>query len=147
MQTYYKVLGIASDATTAEIEVACETQYNHWRRLVTHHDPDTANKANQALQWLERARTTLADPVKREVYDTSIGLRGPIGGLADPQARPKVVAPKPPPPRPHAEPQTQSASAAGERVDAWICHLAQRLRYRSVLCCHSSVLRQRQSRA
>ncbi len=124
MTTYYEILQISPTATTSEIRVAYKAQYNHWRRLVTHHDPDTVNKANQALQWLERVRATLTDPAQRETYDASIGLRGPVGGLADPQARPQVrqvTRPTPPPPRPRPDPQTPPASAATGRVDAWLC--------------------------
>ncbi len=45
MPTYYEVLQISSTATLAEIEAACEAQYKHWRRLVTHHDPQVVHKA------------------------------------------------------------------------------------------------------
>ena len=118
MRTYYKVLDIAPDATTTEIETAYEVQYNHWRRLVTHHDPEMSNRANQALQWLEKVRTTLTDPGKRQAYDTSIGLSHSVGGLADPKASlppssMRTLAP-PPPPRP-------SAPVPSSHVDAWVC--------------------------
>lgn len=121
MPTYYEILQIPPTATVSEIETACEKQYNHWRRLVTHHDPNMVNKANQALQWLEKMRATLTDPAKREEYDASIGLRGPVGGLADPQARPRVAVPTPPPPRPRPGIQSPLAPAVTKRVDVWIC--------------------------
>jgi hypothetical protein len=123
--TYYQILQISSGATIAEIEAAYEAQYNHWRRLVTHHDPNMVNKANQALQSLEKMRATLTDPVKRETYDASIGLRGPMGGLADPQARPRATVPTPPPPRARVGSHSPPAPTTGERVDAWVCSKCQ----------------------
>ncbi|MCL4299590.1 MAG: zinc ribbon domain-containing protein [Anaerolineae bacterium] len=86
MPTYYEILRVTATATTAEIEQAYETQYHHWRRLVTHHNPETASRANQALQWLEKIRGTLTDPTRRALYDTSIGVVEKVGHLADPLA-------------------------------------------------------------
>ncbi len=121
MATYYDVLQVTPTATLAEIETAYEAQYNRWRRLVTHHDPDMVNRANQALQVLERLRVTLVDPAKRAAYDESIGLQGLVGGLAVLQARPQTTRPAPPPPRPRVEPQTPHNLGAGPSVNAWVC--------------------------
>ncbi len=74
MPNYYEILKVQPNATTPEIEAACDTQYHYWRRLVTHHDPEMVSKANQALQWLEKIRATLTDPVKRKAYDTQLRL-------------------------------------------------------------------------
>lgn len=119
MPSYYEMLNVSTTATAIEVEAAYEQQYNRWRRLVTHHDPDMANKANQALLWLEKARSTLMDPAKREQYDAGIGLRGPVGGIADPSAAPRPTPAAPPRPRTGAVPQ--STPAAAQRVDAWGC--------------------------
>jgi predicted RNA-binding Zn-ribbon protein involved in translation (DUF1610 family) len=86
MPNYYEILQIQPDAPAPEVEAACEAKYNYWRRLVTHHDPEMANRANQALRWLEQIRTVLLDTEKRAAYDTRVGLSGNVGGLADPQA-------------------------------------------------------------
>ena len=68
-KNYYQILGITPSATVAEVETAVEGHYNKWRRLVTHHDPNVVTRANQALQAIERIRTTLTTPDKRAVYD------------------------------------------------------------------------------
>jgi ribosomal protein L40E len=119
MATYYEILKVSSTATVAEIETALDMQYHHWRRLVTHHDPTVVNKANQALQALEQIRATLTDPIKRAAYDAKLGLQGPVGGLADPQARGTA---SPLPPRPAVvPPEPPTAPATPVRTDAWIC--------------------------
>jgi len=118
MTTYYEFLQVSSTATVAEIEAAYEDRYNHWRRLVTHHDPEVVNRANQALRWLEKAHVTLTDPAKREAYDAGIGLRGPVGGLADLEAGSGDTGP---PPGPDFGSQRAGASVTGQRVDAWVC--------------------------
>ncbi len=126
MLTYYEVLQTSPDATPADIEQAYEKQYNHWRRLVTHHDPEMVNRANQALQLLQKIHATLTDPRQRATYNASLGA---TGGLADPNAAtassglsqvtpPTTRSPSlptapvivvPPPLKPE------------DRVDAWIC--------------------------
>ena len=87
MPNYYEVLKVAPTASTSEIQVAFDSQYNYWRRLVTHHEAETAQRANQALLYLERIRVTLTDPTQRTAYDLSLG--GSVGGLADPNAAPQ----------------------------------------------------------
>lgn len=99
----------------AEIEAAYERRYNHWRRLVTHHDPEMVARANQALRVLERIHGTLTDPQKRAVYDASIGT-GQVGGLADPQAVSKVTTPPSP-----TETPKPSTEAVPRPLDAWLC--------------------------
>jgi hypothetical protein len=99
-----------------EIEQALDEQYHKWRRLVTHHDPQVVNRANQALQIVERMRTTLLNPQRRRSYDAALGVGEAVLGLADPDANVAAgsVASSSP-----APPAKQSAGAA--RVDAWIC--------------------------
>lgn len=86
MTNYYDFLQVQPTASQGEIETALETRYHQWRKLVTHHDPQVANQATQALTVLEQARVTLLDPGKRTAYDTGIGLNSVLGGLADPEA-------------------------------------------------------------
>lgn len=125
MSNYYEILQIQPGATAPEIETACEVQYNHWRRLVTHHDSSMVAQANQALQQLEQIRTTLTDPQKRVQYDANLGLNGNIGGLMDPQAQsihPTIL----PPPRPGStNPSLISSGNVSMRVDAWVCPTCQ----------------------
>ena len=74
MPNYYEIIKVQPTAPTAEIVNACEAQYNQWRRLVTHHDQDVVNQANQALQTIEQIRLTLTDTEKRGVYDAAVGI-------------------------------------------------------------------------
>jgi hypothetical protein len=122
MPTYYEILKIQPTATSAEIESACEAQYNQWRRLVTHHDPNVVNQANNTLQTLETIRSTLTDPNKRSIYDTAIGSNVSVGGLVDPLAIGSTSMPSPamtpPVPSRFAAPNpAQPNSAAG----LWVC--------------------------
>ncbi len=130
MPTYYEVLKITPSATAAEIEVAYANQYNHWRRLVTHHDPTIVNQAEQALRLLEASHATLLNPAKRIAYDAGLGRTGIIGGLADPQSRPRIDAPLPPKP-----PSPTPASAVNVPPDAWLCPACHALNTRKMPYC------------
>jgi hypothetical protein len=116
MPSYYEILHVPTTASAAEIQTAYEQQYNKWRRLVTHHDPNVVNQANQALQALETIRTTLTDPSKRAGYDAGIGLSR-VGELADPTAILRKIPPTPPSP----ERVSETAKDLHPRVDVWIC--------------------------
>lgn len=126
MANYYEILKIQPSATDTEIKAAIDLQYNQWRRLVTHHDPNIVNQANQALGHIERIRATLTDPEKRSIYDTAIGVANQIGGLADPDAilnalgitgvSPNIGMVKVPPSS-HAP----GAPTTAARLDAWEC--------------------------
>jgi len=120
MPTYYEILKVQSTATITEIETALDEQYNQWRRLVTHHDPNVVNQANQALQTLEMIRATLIDLEKRSVYDAAIGVNGPVGGLADPET---LLRASVPPIRLASTQRTDQVSptAAIARLDGWVC--------------------------
>jgi hypothetical protein len=126
MANYYEMLQVTPTASATEIETAYEAQYNQWRRLVTHHDPNIVNQANQALQTLEVIRDTLSDTAKRAVYDAGVGLAGPIGGLADPTAllqsiqRPTPPAP-PAPPAPSTPVQMTAPPAPMPVAGLWHC--------------------------
>jgi uncharacterized Zn finger protein (UPF0148 family) len=120
MPTYYDVLNVQPTASQAEIETAIETQYNQWRRLVTHYDPAVVNQANQSLQALETIRSVLTNPANRSVYDAGIGATGAVGGLADPAAFLQMTpgAPMTPPAKPVM--QTQSATVVAGAT-GWVC--------------------------
>lgn len=114
MPNYYEMLKIQPSATLAEIETAIEGQYNQWRRLVTHHDPNIVNQANQSLQLLETIRTILTDSAKRNAYDT--GISGPVDGLADPEAVLRAAPSSLP-----RQPLATKALSSTDRTDAWVC--------------------------
>ena len=113
MQNYYDFLKISPSLSAAEIEKRIDEEYNHWRRLITHHDPEVVDQANTVLQQLERIRPILADAIARQKYDASLGLQGSIGGLADPNV-PVSHAPAHMPSSPSGFNQPVS-------LDAWLC--------------------------
>lgn len=124
-ENYYEIISVQTSANVQEIEAAIDAKYNFWRRLVTHHDQATVQRANQNLMLLEEIRGTLTDPQRRSAYDQSLQR---LGGLADPNA----VAPQssgipsgslpftPPPPAPAGFPAAQPVAPL-QRVDAWVC--------------------------
>lgn len=111
------MLKVEPTASHSDVEHAIEAQYNQWRRLVTHHTPEVANAATQALEDLDVIRGTLLDEGKHEVYDRSIGLRLSVGGLADPSSLLQSVmgAPTAPP-----APTIMSVTAKPESL--WACY-------------------------
>lgn len=127
MANYYELLKVQPTASSTEIEAAIETQYNQWRRLVTHHDPNVVNQANQALASLQHIRAILTDPGKRAGYDAAIGLSGQsLGGLADPEALLSQAssAPTPiitPPGGIVRTPPASTSATKDVRLDAWEC--------------------------
>ena len=124
MNNYYELLKVASDASHTEIETRLDDQYTKWRALVTHHDPNVVDQANQALNTLEEIRATLLDQDKRSAYDKILAQeQEKLGGLADPDI---VIAQNPmrpvmAPPRPRATATSIPHSTEVERTDAWIC--------------------------
>jgi len=121
MANYYELLKVSPSASAQEISSAFDTQYEQWRRLVTHHDPNVVNQANQALQLLEQIRATLSDPAKRAAYDEGIGLRS-VGGLADPTAILNMPSAPMTPPAPRQMPgAAQPGSVAPTQPALWTC--------------------------
>jgi len=124
MPTYYEILKIEPSASSNEIEAAIDSQYNNFRRLVTHHDQNIVAQANQALALLEQMRATLLDSSKRGIYDAAIGVNAQqLGGLADPSALFQMAAASAPPMTPPM-PKLAEAHAvipAAGFVDAWVC--------------------------
>lgn len=117
MANYYEILGLGETASATEIERALDEQYHKWRRLVTHHDPQVVNRANQALQSLEKIRATLTNSRSRAVYDDGLGLgEAGVAGLEDPSALLAKVSPEGTSPnRPLKSPHV------GGRIDVWLC--------------------------
>lgn len=108
-------------SSLVEIQSAYDEQYNKWRRLVNHHDPNVVNQANLALQSLQQLLATLTDSNRRAAYDAGIGLSG-VGGLADPEAILRAPLPSvtpPPPPRQTAQPPP--APVAPSAPTLWAC--------------------------
>jgi hypothetical protein len=114
MTTYYDVLKISPSTSLAEVEKKIDDEYNHWRRLVTHHDLEIADQANKALRQLEQIRATLTDATERQRYDDSIGFQGSLGGLADPD----IVAPKS---SMDKALRVSKVSVQPTSLDVWIC--------------------------
>lgn len=96
MANYYDILKLQTDATPEQIQSACDNLYNVWRRLVTHQQPEIVTQANQNLALVEKMRSTLLDPVKREAYDEGIGLGSNVSELADPNAIVATISRTPP---------------------------------------------------
>ena len=135
MRDYYEAIGVASTASTTEIEAVCDEKYNKWRRLVTHHDPNIVEKATRSLRVLEQIRTALTDPGKRAAYDVSIGIGGVVGGLSDPGALPHpggMGVPTHTLPRP-----VTPVPFSGSQVDAWICNKCQAVNATGSVFCKS----------
>ena len=120
MENLYDLLGTSSDASQVELQVAIDARYNESRRIATQHpDPTRRLQAEQALQQLEQARSTLLDTARRAAYDASLGLSD-VGGLADPAAA--ITARPMPPPVP---PRPTPPSAPPQPALAWQCPACQ----------------------
>jgi hypothetical protein len=92
--TYYETLRVDPSADSTSIQRACDALYDHWRRLVTHHE--LGDKAAKNLKALEMIRTTLLDARMRAIYDQSIRASS-VGGLADPALLQGAAQLAPPP--------------------------------------------------
>ena len=67
MATYYELLGVATDASTEEIQRA-------YRLLALRHHPDVAPDADQAVMaTINGAWSVLSDPARRRTYDAALG--------------------------------------------------------------------------
>jgi hypothetical protein len=118
---YYDLLKIDNNAGHEEIEAKLDDQYTKWRGLITHHDPEVVEQAQQALVMLEEMRTILLSPDKRSAYNAAIALQKEgIGGLADPDVVLTANSTGGAPPRVR-QPKTSRQSSEFERTDAWIC--------------------------
>lgn len=119
VSNYYEMLGLATDANTADIHRAVDNRYNEMRQLATHPDATVVEEANRNLRLLEQMRATLTDASRRAAYDAGIGVGG-AGGLADPAAILRKATP-PPPPRVIMPTPSPSAAPANAAPDLWVC--------------------------
>lgn len=119
MNNYYEFLKVSSTTSIADIQIAIDAMYNQSRRLVTHHDPNIVQNANQSLLMIEQARATLLDPVKRADYDAMLSL-STMGGLVDSSAQPSPMPVMTPPMTGHP-PVSSSMTKVGMANDVWLC--------------------------
>jgi uncharacterized membrane protein YjgN (DUF898 family) len=80
--TYYEVLGIAPEATLAEIKAAYAAQLDAFREKMRAQE----RPALERLDDLRQAFHTLGDPVARQAYDASLGLDSPAAAIPVPVA-------------------------------------------------------------
>ena len=76
-KNYYKILGVAADATSDQIKAA-------YRKLARKYHPDlnpNDKDANIKFQELNEANEVLSDPKKRKIYD-QYGLHSKNGSKA-----------------------------------------------------------------
>jgi thiol-disulfide isomerase/thioredoxin len=75
MNSYYTLLGVATDATQTEIEAAYRLQRARYSpERVAEMDSELQALAEERTAGIERAYSMLADPERRRHYDVSIGL-------------------------------------------------------------------------
>jgi len=99
-QTYYEVLGVAENATRAEIEAAFKGKAREVH-------PDKVPPGNtylrrvvgEAFKDLSEAKAVLLDPVERRKYDAELAYIRGSDTHTTPQSTP-AAAPPPPPPQP-----------------------------------------------
>jgi hypothetical protein len=116
MSNYYETLKISQSATSVEIQTAYDAAYNQWRNLVNHHDPQIVQKANQALQALEKIRFVLMNPSARTQYDAKLNI-GTTSGLSDPSVRNAL----PMPVTASVVRKDQPAQPSIINTQAWVC--------------------------
>lgn len=76
MRTYYDLLGIESDASPSVIESAYQQQRERYRvERVAGLDTELQRVAAQRTGELDNIYRILSDPLRRQQYDASIGLR------------------------------------------------------------------------
>src|SRR5689334_9339139 len=101
-KNYYVILGIASDASLAEVKSA-------FRRRAMELHPDTSGSESGPFLELQEAYGVLSDPERRRCYDHRahpiVTRRRPWGPVGEPIVRP----------RPQAEPLRGPESAGGFR--------------------------------
>jgi curved DNA-binding protein CbpA len=109
-QTYYDVLGVAENATKAEIEAAFKSKARevHPDRVAPG-SPYLRKVAGEAFKDLSEAKSVLLDPVERQKYDSGLAyMRGAETSSTNPSAQPTPKAN----PRPRSAPQPQTSPNA-----------------------------------
>jgi curved DNA-binding protein CbpA len=91
--TWYAVLGVLPGASPAEIQEAYDAKAGVLRpELIAGAPSKVLTAVSRAQGILDAARQVLGDPVSRERYDESAGLRRSGGGLAPPASSPSEPA-------------------------------------------------------
>jgi len=122
-QTYYEVLGVAENATRAEIEAAFKSKAREVH-------PDKVPPGNtylrkiaaEAFKDLSEAKTVLLDPSERRKYDSELAyMRGAETFYTAPQPSAAPSSPPPPPPRPQQSPSSRAAGSSqqGKNYSFW----------------------------
>jgi len=87
--TWYDVLGVLPGAEPAKIRREYDAKTSLLRpELISGAPSNVVQGISLAQGLLEEAWQVLGDPVRRERYDESIGLRGPGGHLREPGSNP-----------------------------------------------------------
>jgi DnaJ-class molecular chaperone len=94
--TWYDVLDVLPGAEATKIRREYDAKTNLLRPELISGAPSNVVKAiSRAQGMLDNAWEVLGDPVSRERYDESIGLRGPGGHLREPGSNPDGSGLKP----------------------------------------------------
>jgi hypothetical protein len=87
--TWYDVLGVLPGADPTKIRREYDAKTSLLRpELISGASSNVVQAISRAQGMLDEAWLVLGDPVSRELYDTSIGLRSPGGHLREPGSNP-----------------------------------------------------------
>ena len=87
--TWYDILDVLPGAEPAKIRREYDAKASLLRpELISGAPSDVIQAISRAQGMLQEAWLVLGDPVSRELYDESIGLRGPGGHLREPGSNP-----------------------------------------------------------
>jgi curved DNA-binding protein CbpA len=114
-RNHYRVLAVAPDATTEEIE-------RSFRQLARRLHPDLNGGDGATLERMKElnvARTTLADPAARAAYDEGLRREQRAKAAAAAAARTPVPAPSPPPARSAPAPAANRPPASARPRTPW----------------------------
>jgi hypothetical protein len=107
---HYEVLGVRSDASTAEVRRA-------YLELARQHHPDRVGGSTERMRALNEAWETLGDPERRLRYDRSLAP-------ATPRPAPGTTAPGTTAPPPWVEPDDDDRPIGGTvRLPSWFAVL------------------------
>src|SRR6266851_4555049 len=111
-QTYYQLLGVAENATNAEIEAAFKSKAREVHPdKVPPGNPYLRKVASEAFKDLSEAKSVLLDSAERRKYDAKLAyMRG---------SGPSYAAPTTPPPPPSSPPAPASTSQQAQRYSFW----------------------------
>src|SRR5229473_3103177 len=111
-QTHYQLLGVAENATNAEIEAAFKSKAREVHPdKVPPGNPYLRKVTSEAFKDLSEAKSVLLDSAERQKYDAELAyMRG---------SEPSHVAPATPPPPPSTPPAPTSAPQQVQRHSFW----------------------------